>query len=364
MKITIIGDALDRQYAGVRSYLRDWVEALDQYDHSNEYFLVHPEPSGGFKSVKEIKLPWRRIPGYRAYRYGFEIPKLAIRLGSDVVVEMAHFGPFNLPNHIKRFSFIHDLSPLLFPEWHPFMSQQVQKVLLPRIIRKADLLLTNSHFTQSEIARVFPHAEDKVLALRPGCAPHFRPKQNAVPLKKYGIQKPFLLYLGTLEPRKNLGLLLRAFEKLKSETDCPHQLVLAGKVGWKVAKLQHDITASPWAEHILCPGYIDQEDLPALYSQAAAFVYPSKYEGFGLPVLEAMACGSPVLVADNSSLTEVAGIAGLSFDPEDEASLRKQMLRLVNEKDLREALVAKSIKQAATFDWKASIEAFKLKLKG
>lgn len=358
MRIAIIADALDRQYAGIKSYVEGWVRALDRFDPDNEYFLIRPAPSGDFQQVREVKLPWKNLPGYRAYRYFVEIPALVRRLKADIVVETAHFGPFRLPKNIRRVTFIHDLSPLLFPAWHPFLSRKVQQWLLPGILRRADHLLTNSRFTASEIERVFPGTASKTTVLYPGQNERFKPVADTELLSHYGIEKPYFLYLGTLEPRKNLGLLLRSFERLKRETDCPHQLVIAGKTGWKVEKLLQDLETSRYATSIVRPGYVAAEHLAALYSGCTAFVYPSFYEGFGLPVLEAMSCGATAVVAHNSSLAEVVGDAGMLFDPHRETELYGHMRALIDSDGLPDAADRdhRVLARAQVFRWEDTVE--------
>ena len=154
-------------------------------------------------------------------------------------------------------------------------------------------------------------------------------------LKKYKITLPYFLCTATLEPRKNIPLLIRAFNDFKSKTGLPHQLVLVGKTGWKAEAILKAIENSNYKNDIIRPGYVESQDLPALYSAAEVFVYPSKYEGFGLPILEAMACGAPVLISRVSSLPEVGGSAAEYFSPDSQEELSQKMIALCSNTDLR-----------------------------
>jgi glycosyltransferase involved in cell wall biosynthesis len=170
-------------------------------------------------------------------------------------------------------------------------------------------------------------------------------------LDKYQIRRPYLLYVGTIEPRKNLLTLIRAYDELLRTTTRRPQLVLCGGRGWlfdDVFKLVEDLKLQ---DQIRFTGYVDDADLPALYSAAEAFVYPSFYEGFGLPPLEAMACGAPVITSDVSSLPEVVGDAGLTHAPNDARALTEAMAKLLGDETAREHFRREGMKQAAKFSW-------------
>ena len=269
----------------------------------------------------------------------------------DIVVEPHHFGPFNLPKRIKRITVIHDLSPIHYPEWHQFLSRKLQQLFLPSILKRANHIITNSLFTAQDVANYFPFTANKISGILLGKEAFFQPQLNPIILKKYRISKPYLLHIGTIEPRKNLKLLLSAFEKIKSQANRDLQLVLVGKSGWKSKSFIKALNNSPFSKDIKWLGYVNRTELPVLYSSATAFVYPSHFEGFGLPVLEAMACGAPVIVSNVSSLPEIVGKAGIFFQPNNVEELIRQILNLLNNKQLRGSLSALSLEQAAKFSW-------------
>ena len=307
MRVAFLADALDLQYAGVHIYLFELLSALSRLSTKNQYLIVRAKDGGGFEGLEELVVPYRNIPGYKTYRMFWEVPRLLAKKGVDAVVEPGHFGPFNLPKKIKRITVIHDLTPLLFPQYHVFHSQILQRLFLPGILSRADYVLTNSAHTQGDLTKFFPKTQKKSSPILLGKDENYRPIPGAKAMGEYGISGPYILHVGTLEPRKNLITLIQAFNQFKHKTSSSHQLVLLGKKGWKSDGIFEAIRNSPYQDSIVLPGYVRKEDLPLIYNAADFFVYPSFYEGFGLPILEAMACGLPVITSDVSSLPEVGG---------------------------------------------------------
>jgi len=351
LKIAILADALDDQYAGVHYYTRQLVEALDRQNESHSILLLRPMAgTEKWKTCETLVLPKLNFPGAQAWRFFVQIPAALRRWKPDVVIEPGHFGPFNLPGGVKRATIIHDLTPLLFPEMHRWHSQMLQKIFLPSILKRAHYIFTNSEYTRRDLIRYFPGTEAKTHVLLPGKEPGFEKKTDPAVLKKYGIGQLYLLFVGTFEPRKNLPVLIEAFARFK-ECGFPHQLVLVGKKGWHYAAIEAALAESPFREQIIVPGYVERADLPVLFTMAQAFVYPSQYEGFGLPVLESMICGTPVITTDVSSLPEVAGAAALYAKPGDVESLTAQMIFIASNDSLRQKLAQAGNAQAKSFDW-------------
>jgi len=268
-----------------------------------------------------------------------EIPRALKEIGVDIAIEPCHFGPFNLPPEVKRVTIIHDITPILFPEMHNFTSQLLHQRLLPKVLKQADKIITNSNYTSEDVVKEFPFVKQKITSIPLGKASIFVPSPSESVLAKHGIEAPYFLFVGTIEPRKNLEVLLEAYEKFRKSTQKKYKLVIVGKRGWNVEELMEDIARSPFWEDIIVLGYVERSELPAIYSSATIFVYPSLYEGFGLPVLEAMACGTPVLISNVSSLPEVGGKAAHYFDPESVQELFDQILWLSeNEVQRKKAL--------------------------
>ena len=354
MRIAILGDPLDNQQAGVHVYTREMVRALVRTNPGHELILVRERKGNGLNGVRQVAVPNVSLPvGIASMRLFFLLPLLLRRMGADVVIEPAHFGPFNLPRRIKRVTIIHDLTPILFPDLHRWHSQVLQRTFLGRILRRADLVIANSDNTRADLEKLYPFTEKKTCRIYPGPDDSFRNESNPATLQKFGIGEDFFLFAGTIEPRKNLEALLEAFRYFKEETGADTQLVIAGGRGWKYKSFFNRLKAHPFGKQIICTGYVSREELRELYSDALALIYPSRYEGFGFPVVEAMRCGCPVLAADNSSLPEVGGDAASYFDAADAKMMARLMGELHRDGSRREAMSAKGLEEAAKFSWDA-----------
>ena len=363
LKIAIIADALDYQYAGIYYYTKEILQALARIDTHNQYLFVRSLQEGNIAdNVREIIIPTGKFPGAAPYRLFVSIPQRLKKEKVDIVVEPRHFGPFNLPKNIKRITFIHDLTPIHHPEWHQFFSRTLQKIFLPSILKSADHILTNSEFTKQDILQYFPNISSKITATHLGKESFFRPNPNFKSLESLGILFPYFLHVGTIEPRKNLSTLLKAFEAYKREANNNTQLILVGKKGWKNEQFFEALKQSPFNESVRLIGYVKREELVTLYSSAIAFIFPSLFEGFGLPILEAMSCGCPVICSNTGSLPEIGESACLYFDPTSSEEIAHHLKSIANNTSLRKEMAAASLKQASKFSWdetaKKSLEVF------
>lgn len=249
---------------------------------------------------------------------------------------------------------VHDLSFIRYP--HLFTAKQRiwHSLVRPmRLVRRASAVIAVSVHTKRDIVESFGIPEERIHIVHPGVAENFRPvpeRETVEVRKKYGLDRPYLLYLGALEPRKNIPTIISAFERLPDGID----LVLAGGSGWMNRPVLKRMADSPAAPRIKRIGYVNENDKPALYSAATAFVYPSFYEGFGMPPLEAMACGTPVITSFSSSLGEVVGDAGLLVDPHSMRELAEAMQEIVSDGLLRERLGERGVERAKHFTWERS----------
>lgn len=321
MVIAILGDSLDLQTAGIHSYTRELINLLTTRLGQYNYVVIRPEPGKeANESYEEVVVPVHSmIPGHQRMRQFFEIPELIRKIKPDIVIEPAHFGPFFLPPEIRRITIIHDLTPLLFPAFHSFSSTIFHRLLMPHVVRHTDHLVAVSQNTLTDLHRMYPVSTQKSSFIYPSISDNFKPGTSTKSFSAYGISNPYFLFVGTLEPRKNVSLLVRTFEIFKEEfPNDPTQLVLAGKLGWKSKKLKQVILNASCIKDIILPGYIEFSDLPALYHQARAFIYPSRYEGFGLPVAEALASGGRVLTTANGSLREFRNLNRVTIFEDDQ----------------------------------------------
>jgi len=360
MKIVFLADALDIQYAGIYTYCKGLLTAINSINPLHDIYVIRASDKKEFNNLNEINIPIKKaIPAHQRLRQFTSIPAYINKLKPDVVFEMAHFGPFKLDKGIKRVTFIHDLSPILFPQWHPVSSVYAHRLFLKGILRKADLVLTNSQFTKSEIARLFPMVQAKTHVTLLGYdAPITGKSNNQLTLQKLNIEQPYFLYVGTLEPRKNLEVLLKAYESFRTgNPDKSVNLVLTGKMGWKNNALLKQIKASQFLNEIKIAGFVDEVSKITLFKNALAFVYPSLYEGFGLPVLEAMAYECPVICSNAASLPEVGGKAALYFDPNDMQSLKKLFNKVATESNYKATVTPLLRQQSKKFSWKNTASA-------
>ena len=246
---------------------------------------------------------------------------------------------------------IHDLSLLLHSSTHEARAVRRARLLLPLMARKATLIITPSEQVKDEICAHLNLRPPKVFAIPLAPRSTFTPmpvSQTVETRRRLGIEDAFLLFVGTIEPRKNLSTLVQALEEVLRTTDLRPQLVVAGKVGWKSDELLSQLERSPVKEHIKLVGFVTDEDLRALYSSCRAFIYPSIYEGFGLPPLEAMACGAPVI---GSRVPSIKESAARIVSPTDANDLARNVIELLRDEQARQSLSSAGIKHAREFTW-------------
>ncbi len=344
MHILILADPIDNQSAGVHSYTKNLIEALLKIDKKNRYTFIHERENDFFKWRNHHIIPDKKRIAYGTYRKFHLIPKLIRNLKPDIVFEPCHIGPLNLPKSIKRVTTIHDLTPLLFPQFHENQSVLIHKLLLPKIIKKADLIITPSNTTKKDILKLNPKA--KITTIPLGA----KPQKSQISVRT---KSPYLLYLGTIEPRKNLEILIEAYNELNLK----HKLILAGKIGWKANPILKKAAENP---NIILTGQVTEKEKANLYKNAAIFIYPSHYEGFGLPPLEAMQYGIPVITSNNSSLKEYFKNHTLLFKTKNQ--LKTHIKTLLTKKSLREKLSKNGQQYAKQFTWektaKETLKAF------
>ncbi|MBU1127280.1 glycosyltransferase family 4 protein [Patescibacteria group bacterium] len=255
---------------------------------------------------------------------------------------------------------IHDLAVLRYPETFPKRIISAHKKRLEWVKKEADLIIVVSESTKKDIIDLLKIKKEKIKVIYEGVNENFKPQgRNEIKRvrEKYNLKENYFLSVSTLEPRKNLKTSIKAFNALNNENK-EISFALAGRMGWGDLK---KMGVDKKNKNIKLLGFVTDEDLPALYSGAVGFIYPSLYEGFGLPALEAMACATPVITSNVSSLPEVAVDAGILIDPLDNWSLAKNMEKLLKDDQLRAKLIAKGIIQAKKFSWqKTAVETLKV----
>lgn len=358
MHVTIDYTAGVRQRAGIGRYTRGLVRALGAADRITDYTLFVPRD--GREAVAGFG------PNFRVVRARLTERQLALvwhRAHAPLPVE-AWTGPADLfysPDFVlppmrtpRRVLTVHDLSYVRVPECHYPGNLRYLNAAVPHAVAQADLVLADSDATRRDLMEVYGVPPDRVQTLYSGVEPQLHPVRDPEAQKRvraaYRLERPFLLSVGTVEPRKNYRRLIEAVSRL------PHavELLIVGGPGW----LTEDIYDAPAAfgvgDRVRFLGFVPDDDLAVLYSLAQVFVYPSLYEGFGLPVLEALACGAVVVCSNASSLPEVTGDAALAVDPRDTEALAAALCRALQDEPLRLALAARAPAQAAKFSWAES----------
>ncbi len=362
MRVGIDYTSAVRQGAGIGRYTRGLIGALAELAPAGERYVLlsagrDPTRRAWPLHIRTCELPltdrhmafvWQRL------RLPLPVELLTGRL------DVFHSPDFVLPpvRRAKTVLTVHDLSFLRNPGWSspPLYAYLLRSV--PPAVARADVILADSVSTQRDLMELLRVPAERISVVYPGAEPQFCPSADAemlrAALERLGLSQPYILAVGTLQPRKNYPRLIRAFAQLRRGHSLPHQLVISGGQGWLFDEIHATIQALNLHDEVRLVGFVADDDLPALYQGADLLAFPSLYEGFGIPVLEALACGTPVVTSTTSSLPEAAGDAALLVDPEDEAALAEAMWRLVDDQALRTDLRQRGFAQVRRFGWAES----------
>lgn len=367
MRVAVDGMLLSRCVSGVEFSILNLVEALTEYGVEDYRVFAPKQLDGNAIASDRVDVVASRLPvHWRAVRIFWQqavLPHAARRGGADLVHAPGYIAPVlsSLPVVIT----VYDLIAILHPRLCKAANRLHYRLLLPWSIRKARGIVVPSEATRCDVLRRFGVDEKKVRVIPLGVEDAFRVARadaaGAALRERLGTSERFILFVGQHEPKKNLVRLVEAFHHLKTKERLPHRLVLAGKEGWACAPLNRRIRELGLEDDVVRPGFVPGEDLVRLYNMAELFVFPSLYEGFGLPPLEAMACGTPVVCGNRGALPEVAGGAALCVDPYDTGAIAAAMGRVLRDDDLRATLVAAGLARSAEFTWRrtaAATEAF------
>lgn len=369
MKIGVdIRCLMEPQYSGISEYTYNLLKNIFEIDSQNQYILF-------YNSSKQPSVPDFDYPNvaFKEYKFPNKLFNLSLRflkiteidklIGGVDVFLIPNFLFLNLSKDCRKVVIVHDLSFEIYPEFFTPKKRLWHRLIGPKqMCQQADTIIAISANTKNDIVKIFGINSDKITVIYPGISNNFFDEisetKKVEVKKKYNLPNNYIFYLGNLEPRKNVETLLKAFENIE---DPNVHLVLAGSKAWKYKNINKLYNASKIKNRIKFLGYVDSADKPALYNLAAVFVYPSIYEGFGLPPLEAAACGTPVISSFNSSLVEAVGDSGLLIDPNNYNELTQIINQLLKDKALQKTLSARGKINVQKFKWnKASQEILKL----
>lgn len=370
MRIGIECSALDHPHkSGVGYYLQNLIREAAKQMPADLFFFCHlsckSRPAVPLEVEAHNTRTRRILFPSKLYKLSeFWLPlipfDLLARTKADVFF-FPNFGRFPLMLCKKSVVVIHDLGFLESPANVPPSLRRYLNLVVPRSLQKADRVVANSENTRKEITRKYGTDPRKISVITPALDHDLYRRSGAQDIervkRKFGIAKDYLLFLGTIEPRKNIAGIIRAYRSLPGDLRKRYQLVLAGGKGWLDEEI-NQLANSLDRRELVRTGYIEERDKPALYSGAMLFLYPSHYEGFGMPVIEAMACGAPVIAAENSGLVEAGGKAARYIQAGNDGMLSELIRKLIAEPGELGALREAGFRRAQSFSWRS--EAAKL----
>jgi len=356
LHIAIDAHSVGAGLGGNETYATNLIEALADIDSVNRYTLYVTKK----EAVERFANRWPNVhlrltlPHTPLVRIPLTLTVELRRRPVDILHVQYTSPPFTPCPVVNT---IHDLSFEHLPETFKRRSWRQMRLTIRRSAQSAAHILTDCDFARDDILKTYGIAPERVTAVPLAAAVRFSPVRDERELdrvrNKYGINGKYILTVGSIQPRKNIPRLIRAYSMLCSERNLEPlpKLVVVGKRGWLYEDTLATAESSTVRDRIILTGYVDDKDLPALYSAASCFVYPSYFEGFGIPPLEAMRCGTPTITGDRTCFPEIIGDAGLMVDPFDEQAIKLGIVRVLTEQTLRDDLIEKGLKRANSYDW-------------
>ncbi len=356
MRLMIDGTSLLLSSAGVKTQLYYWIENLRRTAGQHHFsvfpyikpskYLDHEKSNMGLAAT-QLRLALVRFSN----RIGNGILDVPAR-GQDVFHASQHL--MNPPSRVRLTATLFDATCWLLPETHTARNVAATKLYADRVLRRADAIIAISEATRADAIRILHLAEDKIHCIYPSVPDSYFDVVDADIVsssQRYGLQKPYLLYVGAIEPRKNLSRLLDAFAALPKSLREQYELIIVGPALWDSQPVVHRLARETGVRYL---GYVPEADMPGITAGAYAFVYPSLYEGFGLPLAQAIAAGVPAITSNTSSLPEVAGEGALMVNPQSVEEIRCEMQRLLLSPDLRRRLAVQARTHGQLFKWESN----------
>lgn len=361
MRIGIDMSPIVNEAAGIGQYVINVFKNIMEIDTENEYYLF---------TYDKIRFPYELTERWHIVYYGgkkkrarnffTELPFLLRKYKIDRFVGTRHYlPPFN-HRRIHYVAIVHDLIPLIMPELFTTRHLNVFKLCTKICQHQADTMIAVSEATKKDIIKYLHFPEEKIHVVYEGANPIYNTERDeaaiAATMNKFHIDSDYILCLSTVEPRKNMLRTIQAFEKCIIEQKKSYKLVIVGGKGWNNGEIYDYVQEKHLEEYVIFTGYVENEEVKHIYANASLFIYASLYEGFGLPVLEAMQSGIPVITSNLSSMPEVAGDACELIDPYNIAELEHAIVRIMESEDLRKSMSERGIEQAKNFSWRKCAE--------
>lgn len=353
MRIAIDARPSQGAFTGDATYSRGYISGIMELDSSDEYYLYYMAKLANPEVIEKANIHQKVLSASNWRIWSTIAFPAAVKKD---YIDIAHVQ-YSIPPFVssKIVTSVHDVSFKRHPEFFTPKDRFILDMGMRLACKKADMVFALSEYTKSEICSLYPIDEDRVRVVYPGIdsifAPRDKDESRMVVETRYNIHDPFILSVGVIQPRKNLPRLLEAFAICKKDATFRHKLVIVGKYGWMADDISKRINELNIADDIVLTGYVPYDDLPYLYSAADIFVYPSVYEGFGLPPLEAMACGTPAITGDRTSLPEVVGDAGITVNPDSAEEFAAAIIEVLRNQSLQSELRKRGLVQAARFSW-------------
>jgi len=364
LKIGIICDHIDYGAAGIGRYIHELLNSLLELDKTNEYVLIHKDVTKDLlydsgTTEKIFPLEHNRILPLGLLFRARLINRWAEK-NLTILHQPANLFPFQSSGKLRNIVTVHDIVPLLFhSSLHTHYSYLTWRAVFPMTLEKSHKIIVPSEHTRNDILSRFSVDQNKISVIYNAASNKYKPiecsdmeKQKI--LKKYMLPDSFILTVSTIEPRKNLIRLIQAYNLIKD--DIRQRLVIVGAKGWMYSNIFKLVKELNCEKDVIFAGYIEENDLSLIYNLSKLFIFPSLYEGFGLPILEAMKCGIPVAVSRISSLPEVAGNAAIYFDPYDINDIANSIMNILTDEKVQNSMRTEGLLQAAKFDWKRNAE--------
>lgn len=358
MNIAIDLTSIPKKKSGVGRYLVSLLDFLQKADTENTYFLfIHDDDISGFNITSynfkliPVKSKYLRNVWLRLLWEQFVLPGELKKHKIDLL----HSPHYTMPyfSRVKHVVTFHDMSFFIVPKVHNFAKRYLFRVYMWLTVRRAQAVISDSYATLEDIRRILKVKGDNITVVPLGADKRFFDSADADKnlLKSYGIEDGYFLYVGMIDARKNLVRMLKAYNSLPQEIKDKYKFVICGRKNWMYEEVFSYFNENNLQKDVVFTGFVKDEDLPDIYKGAKLLLYVSIYEGFGLPLVEAMASGLPCITANVSSMKEVAGDAGLKVDPYNENEIRDAIIELVSDEELYDTLVEKGFKQAEKYTW-------------